>query len=483
MDAGADHLQLAVSSPDTDTTSARHGGTRWRSSERAATCSSARSAARARSRSRSSSPDPASTSATSASTSATRSSRRSSPRPATCPARSSPSRARSTSSSTTTSSARSRPRRSSRSPSTTTTSACRSTPSHDDDVELEKSNILLIGPTGCGKTLLAQTLARMLNVPFAIADATTLTEAGYVGEDVENILLKLLQAADYDVERAETGHHLHRRDRQDRPQDREPLDHPRRLRRGRAAGPAEDPRGHRRHRAAPGRPQAPPPGVHPDRHHQHPVHLRRRLRRPRRRSSSAASARKGVGLRRRACAGDEDTTSASSSPTSLPEDLLKFGLIPEFIGRLPVIGAVSNLDRGGPGRDPHRAQERPGQAVPASSSSSRTSSSSSPTTRSRAIADQALLRGTGARGLRAILEEVLLDVMYDLPSRDDIEKVRHRRRRRAGQGEPHPRAPRRHPAHEPAPPRRELNRAASSWTTPRRCASSTATSTTRPPPG
>ena len=115
-------------------------------------------------------------------------------------------------------------------------------------VELEKSNILLIGPTGCGKTYLAQTLARMLNVPFAIADATALTEAGYVGEDVENILLKLLQAADYDVEKAETGHHLHRRDRQDRPQEREPLDHPRRLRRGRAAGAAEDPRGHRRPR-------------------------------------------------------------------------------------------------------------------------------------------------------------------------------------------------------------------------------------------
>ena len=112
------------------------------------------------------------------------------------------------SSSTSTSSARTPPRRPSRSPSTTTTSASRpaAAPSVDDDsVELAKSNILLLGPTGWGKTLLAQTLAKMLNVPFAIADATALTEAGYVGEDVENILLKLIQAADYDVKKAETG--------------------------------------------------------------------------------------------------------------------------------------------------------------------------------------------------------------------------------------------------------------------------------------
>ena len=99
-----------------------------------------------------------------------------------------------------------------------------------NEVELAKSNILLVGPTGSGKTLLAHTLAKMLDVPFAIVDATTLTEAGYVGEDVENIILKLLQAADGDVTRAQNGNHLHRRDRQDRPQGREPLHHPRRLR-------------------------------------------------------------------------------------------------------------------------------------------------------------------------------------------------------------------------------------------------------------
>ena len=98
-----------------------------------------------------------------------------------------------------------------------------------NDVELQKSNIVMLGPTGCGKTYLAQTLAKILNVPFAIGDATSLTEAGYVGEDVENILLRLIQNADYDVELAQQRHHLHRRDRQDRPQERERLHHPRRV--------------------------------------------------------------------------------------------------------------------------------------------------------------------------------------------------------------------------------------------------------------
>ena len=146
-----------------------------------------------------------------------------------------------------------------------------------NDVELAKSNILLVGPTGSGKTLLAQTLAKMLDVPFAIVDATTLTEAGYVGEDVENIILKLLQAADGDVTRAQTGHHLHRRDRQDWAQGRESFDHAGCLGRGRAAGAAEDSRRHGRQRSAAGRTQASAPGVHRGRHDQHSVHLRRRV--------------------------------------------------------------------------------------------------------------------------------------------------------------------------------------------------------------
>jgi ATP-dependent Clp protease ATP-binding subunit ClpX len=134
------------------------------------------------------------------------------------------------------------------------------------DVELEKVEHPARRPDRLRQDAARPHAGRVLDVPFAIADATTLTEAGYVGEDVENILLKLLQAADFDVERAEHGHRLHRRDRQDRPQDRKRLDHPRRVGRGRAAGAAQDPRGHGRQRAAAGRAQAPRAELHPGRH-------------------------------------------------------------------------------------------------------------------------------------------------------------------------------------------------------------------------
>ena len=150
-----------------------------------------------------------------------------------------------------------------------------------NEVELTKSNILLIGPTGTGKTLLAQTLARLLSVPFTIVDATTLTEAGYVGEDVENIILKLLQAAGGDIEKCQEGIiYIDEIDKISR-KDENPSITRDVSGRGRAAGAAQDPGGDGGQRAAAGRPQAPPPGVLPDRHHEHPLHLRRRVRGPR----------------------------------------------------------------------------------------------------------------------------------------------------------------------------------------------------------
>lgn len=147
----------------------------------------------------------------------------------------------------------------------------------DEDVELQKSNVLLLGPTGVGKTMLAQTLAKILNVPFAIADATTLTEAGYVGDDVENVLVRLIQAADYDVEAAERGIIYIDEIRQDHPEVRKSLHHPGRQRRRCAAGAFEDPRGYGFQRSASGRSEAPPSGIHPAEHEEHPLHLRRRL--------------------------------------------------------------------------------------------------------------------------------------------------------------------------------------------------------------
>ena len=165
----------------------------------------------------------------------------------------------------------------------------------DDGVELAKSNILLLGPTGSGKTLLAQTLARLLNVPFAIADATALTEAGYVGEDVENILLKLIQAADYDVKKAETGIiYIDEIDKIARKSENPSITRDV-SGRGRPAGAAEDPGGHHGLGAAAGRAQAPAPGVHPDRHDQRAVHLRRGVRGPRE-DHRAALGHSGMGF-------------------------------------------------------------------------------------------------------------------------------------------------------------------------------------------
>ncbi len=290
---------------------------------------------------------------------------------------------------------------------------------NEDDTEIQKSNILLIGPTGCGKTLLAQTLARILNVPFCIADATSLTEAGYVGEDVENILLRLIQAADFDIKRAETGIiYLDEIDKISRKSENPSI--------------TRDVSGEGVQQALLKILEGTEANVPPQggRKHPHQDFIQINTNNILFICGGSFSGLEKI-IERRINESSVGFVSGKAPakvekidkllPQTMPEDLLKYGLIPELIGRLPVVSTLSNLTE----NDLIKILIEPKNSlVRQYSKMFKMDKVDLEFTKDalREISRRALQRGTGARGLRAIIEEIMLNIMFEIPQRNDISK-------------------------------------------------------------